>query len=89
MITDESLAELAARIGHEEFCVQLAHETLQGAGYPEWDAAKARVEQALDEGDVTCYCGADEHSIGFLQGSDAAARREARSRGNSGDTPLG
>lgn len=56
----ESLAELADRIGHSEFCVQLTHETLTDAGYPGWDDAQARISDALSDGDVTCRCDDDD-----------------------------
>lgn len=56
MSTTESLADLADRIGHSEHCVSVAHETLQAAGYPQWDAALAKVQEALADGDVTCCC---------------------------------
>lgn len=52
----EALAELAARIGHTTLCVQIAHDTLMDSGIPDFDEAKARIEQALDEGDCTCRC---------------------------------
>lgn len=52
----ESYAELSDRIGHTVFCVMLAHETLQDAGFPDWDEAMGRVETALIEGDCTCQC---------------------------------
>ena len=68
---------IAAQCGHTTECVDLAAESLEGAGFPDPQDALRHATQALDEGDCTCYCPDDVRAAGFMQGTDQALAREA------------
>lgn len=52
----EDFIDIAERIGHDLFCVQLTYDTLMDLNGEDHDAAMARIEDALTEGDATCHC---------------------------------
>lgn len=47
---------LAASNGHTVECLDLAAESLEGAGFPDMQEAIRRAPEALAEGDCTCHC---------------------------------
>jgi hypothetical protein len=47
---------LAAQSGHTVECLDLAAESLEGAGFPDMQDALRQAPTALAEGDCTCRC---------------------------------
>lgn len=47
---------LAVSSGHTVECLDLAAESLEGAGFPDMQDALRCAPEALAEGDCTCHC---------------------------------
>lgn len=56
MTENVDIRDLAQQSGHTVECIDLAAESLEGAGYPDMQDALRKAPEALAEGDCTCYC---------------------------------